>query len=269
MMLKKPATALIAFSALLVNAMPVAATTISVSSNGANSTNIANVSVAKTIDISQTNTASVNNNVTAAANTGDNTANKNTGGDIKITTGDAGATVSGSTSANSNKMSLACCTDPGANVSVSNNGTDSKNKVTLKFANTSAVETNNNLDINNNFNITTNTGGNKADKNTGGDVIIKTGDANALVKINNKGNENVLLIGMLTSQTPTPTPTPNPIPNTPGLPKAPAVLGVTKLPMTGFDYPVKLILLASLSLVGLGIALNKKASSVKQSLDVA
>lgn len=266
MLAKKIPTALVSLSVLLLNAAPVGAMSIEVSGNGADSDTSANVSVSQTVNILQTNTADIDNDVSASANTGYNDANDNTGGDVSIETGDATTKVEASNKLNSNTVSLGCCPDFSANVKVSGNGSDSRNTVNLSLDNTLSIEDRKFLEIDNNFSVWSNTGKNNASGNTGGDVRIKTGDANALVVIDNKGNENVIIIGALNDN---PKPTPTPTPGVNPLPTVPSVLGVSQLPTTGFDLPIKLILLASAGMVSLGIALNKKASSLKSSFKVA
>jgi hypothetical protein len=265
MVAKKVSTALVTLSALLINVAPAAAMSIQVTGNGADSSTTANVSVTQTVSILQTNNADIDNDVTAKANSGYNEANDNTGGDVSIETGDATTKVSTATSANSNTQKLGCCPTLDAVVKVSGNGADSRNNVNLSLTNEYSVEESNNLDIDNDIFVFSNTGGNEANGNTGGDVRIKTGDANALVVIDNKGNENVIVIGALND----PAPKPNPTPGVNPLPTTPSVLGATKLPMTGFDLPVKMILAASAGLIGLGVVLNKKASSLKTTFKVA
>ncbi len=265
MIARKIPTALVTLSVLLANAAPVGAMTIEVSGNGADSNTTTNVSVSQTVSILQSNTANIDNNVSAEANSGGNRANDNTGGDVSIETGDATTKVSASNKANSNTLELGCCNILGAAVKVSGNGADSRNEVNLSLSNEYSVEDRNNLDIDNDIFVFANTGDNEANGNTGGDVRIKTGDANALVAIDNQGNENVIIIGALND----PKTSPNPAPGVNPLPTMPSVLGVSKLPMTGFDLPVKLILLVSSSLIGLGVVLNKKATSLKSTFKVA
>lgn len=249
--------ALTTVAALAVSAGPVLAVSVEVSGNGTDSSNTIDVTVTRTVVIQSTNTAKVSNDVSVGANTGDNQANENTGGDVSISTGDASAGAKVSNALNSNKLSLACCPGGDKSVKVSNNGADTNNKVTLNVNNTTGITTENNLDINNDFDVWANTGGNEANENTGGNVVIKTGDANALVTVDNKGNENVIVIGgLMPSPNPTPGPNPNPVP---GLPTPGSVLGVSKLPNTGFDYPFALIIGASLGLIGLGVALRLSA----------
>jgi len=268
MVAKKFSTALAALSALLVSATPVAAMSIEISGNGVDSSNTTNVSVNQSVNILQTNNADIQNKVDVDANTGKNSASENTGGDVAISTGDASATVVGKTEVNSSRLSLGCCGVADASVSISGNGTDSRNKVYLTLNNNLRIADEKNLNLNNNFDVDVNTGKNKADKNTGSAARITTGDANALVLIDNKGNENVIIIGAL-NENPRPNPNPNPNPGVNPLPTSPAVLGISKLPMTGFDLPVKLILALSLGMIGVGVVLNKKASNLKSNFKTA
>ena len=266
MLARRIPTALVTLSVLLLNAAPVGALTIEVSGNGADSSTSTDVSVSQTVAITQTSNAVIDNSVSAEANSGGNSANDNTGGDVSIDTGDAVAQVSTSNKVNSSSLELGCCNAQTADVKVSGNGADSRNNVNLVFSNEYSLSENNNMDIDNDIFVFVNTGDNEADGNTGGDVRIKTGDANALVVIDNKGNENVIVIGALNS---TPEPNPTPAPGVSPLPSMPAVLGVTNLPLTGFDLPIKLILLASAGMVSLGVLLNKKATSLKSTFKVA
>lgn len=63
--------------------------TVANSGNGANSTNTANVSQTSNTNVNQSNAADIVNDVHLTANTGENNANLNTGGDSSIVTGDA------------------------------------------------------------------------------------------------------------------------------------------------------------------------------------
>src|SRR3989338_3997974 len=98
---RKLATA-IATGALLLNAfapLAFASTTIQISGNGVGSNNYANVTQTSTTTVKQSNNASVTNNVDAYADTGDNSAKWNTGGDVTVNTGNATVNTSVSTQA--------------------------------------------------------------------------------------------------------------------------------------------------------------------------
>jgi len=171
-------------------------TTVTVSGNGADSNNDANVTVNTSKSIYQTNTANIQNNVNISSNTGDNTANKNTGGDVSIETGDANVSSSVSNSANSNVANVSCGGCPGdLNVSISGNGADSKNDAKVKVTDNTLLLQTNNATVKNNVDVDTNTGGNTANKNTDADVEISTGDSSVEVDVTNKVNQNVASLG--------------------------------------------------------------------------
>jgi hypothetical protein len=70
-------------------ATPAFATTIEISGNGAGADSNVAVQNTNTTTVSQNNTANVTNTVKTNADTGDNKANYNTGGNVGIQTGDA------------------------------------------------------------------------------------------------------------------------------------------------------------------------------------
>lgn len=71
------------------------------------------------------------------------------------------------------------------------NGALSDNRVSYNASNTTSVNQTNNTDINNNVTVSNNTGHNTASGNTGGNVSIQTGDANANVSISNMAGVNI------------------------------------------------------------------------------
>ncbi len=191
-------TTAVSTAALLTGSVASVAfgTTVTVTGNGADSNNTANVNVTTSKTIYQTNTADIQNNVTINANSGDNSANKNTGGDVSIDTGDANVSSSVSNSANSNAASLSCGGCAGdTDVKISGNGADSDNDANVTVKNSTRVIQANDADVRNNVKVDANTGDNKANKNTGGDVSIETGDADVTVDVTNAVNQNVAKIG--------------------------------------------------------------------------
>lgn len=80
-------------------------------------------------------------------------------------------------------------------VTVEGNGNNSDNNVVVN--NTSKLNLNqtNNLVVTFAVNSTANTGGNKANGNTGGDVSIDTGNANSTVNLSVTGGNNVANLG--------------------------------------------------------------------------
>lgn len=171
-------------------------TTVTVTGNGADSNNTANVDVSNSTTVTQSNNADIQNNVSISTNSGNNTASKNTGGDTSITTGDANVSSSVSNSANSNVAAVGCGTCAGnTDVKIAGNGADSRNDVDLGLSNTTVVTQVNTADVTNKVNIDAKTGKNTAKDNTGGDVSITTGDANVTAGVTTDVNQNAAQIG--------------------------------------------------------------------------
>ncbi|MDO8336143.1 MAG: hypothetical protein Q7T74_05195, partial [Candidatus Saccharibacteria bacterium] len=187
----KIATA-VSSAALIVSsfATPLLATTVEVTGNGADSDSTANVTQTTTTTVTQTNDANISNNVSVSANTGSNEAEKNTGGDVSIQTGDSSANVEVANSANSNTAEVSGCCASGLNVKIAGNGADSDNDANVTTNNNVVVDQDNTAKINNKIYVDQSTGNNEAEKNTGGDVAIETGDADATVAVSNLANSN-------------------------------------------------------------------------------
>jgi hypothetical protein len=75
-------------------------------------------------------------------------------------------------------------------LTVSGNGSDSVNNVSVSAPQTNTVVQDNNAQITNNVNSTAQTGGNTAINNTGGSTNIGTGNASSTVNISNTANVN-------------------------------------------------------------------------------
>ncbi|MDO8498392.1 MAG: hypothetical protein Q7S44_01255 [bacterium] len=198
---KRAVTSAFATASLLFYAFATSAfaqtTTLDISGNGSDSDNTLNVTTSQTTTVVQENNADITNDVYAKANTGGNDANDNTGGDVTVDTGDATTNVDISNQANANVADLQNCgTCVGdTSVTISGNGSDSDNDVDLDLNHETELFQNNNADINNDVYAKANTGKNEAEDDTGGDVTIRTGDADTTVDITNKANANVASIG--------------------------------------------------------------------------
>lgn len=200
--------------------------------NGTGSTNIATLDQAFTNDTFQTNNAEIINNLNLEAQTGDNQAGKNTGGNTTIETGDANIETQVLNIVNSN-ISLGnwwlvlvneagewigrlvgspedsnfagsegtqFSVDANGDVTAQNigNGSDSQNTIsTTQSANNNTIQ-NNIAKILNNINLISNTGGNSTSSNTGGNTAVKTGDANVIANLVNFVNNNIVGSGKLT-----------------------------------------------------------------------
>jgi len=167
-------------------------TDIEISGNGADSNNDVDVDRKNNVWLDQINEANVDNDVDVDSDTGNNDAEDNTGGDVTIMTGDADTTVRLSTVANANIARVGSASANGGSLSarILGNGADSDNDIDLDFDDEVDVEQWNTADVNNEVDVDSDTGDNDAEDNTGGDVIIDTGDADTLVTVDNMVNFN-------------------------------------------------------------------------------
>jgi hypothetical protein len=257
--------ALSATTALLSIAPVTLASSVEVSGNGADSESTANVEIVRSVNILQRNNADVDNNVDASANTGGNEANDNTGGDVSIDTGNAKTTLAISTLANSNKQSSSCCNDDlSISAKISGNGSDSRNEINLNLTKEFNLTEDNNLDIDNRLELSADTGNNKAEGNTDGNVEINTGNALIELVLTNKGNSNEAVCECDEDED-----KPGKDKEVPGpgvakvIPAAAAPAGQT-LPVTGFDF--QWILAGSALVTSAGVALKKGSRKLEELL---
>jgi len=195
--LRKKVFAAISAGAMLFSVVSPAAaqTTLQVTGNGSDSTSAINLSQAATTNVVQHNDADIHNNVDASANSGSNDANRNTGGNVTVDTGNAKTDVAVSNQVNSNSANVACCAAQDTAVLISGNGANSTNDANLSQASTTAVYQDNKADIKNDVDAKSNTGKNDANRNTGGDVQVTTGNATTLVDVSNTANANRAQVG--------------------------------------------------------------------------
>ena len=76
-------------------------------------------------------------------------------------------------------------------ITISGNGSDTNNDVTLTRSQSTTVTQYNDTTIDNDVDVDQDTGGNDADDNTGGDVEINTGDADSDITVDNQAGRNV------------------------------------------------------------------------------
>lgn len=206
-MSKRLVSAIAAVAMLLNSAAPALATTLEISGNG-DSNNEINVDVDQETNVVQDNTANISNDVDVTANTGGNTASRNTGGDVLVDTGNSEADVTISNTANSNVADVECCESGDVDVLISGNGDGSTNKVDLDVnqyegkgedpGSGTHIYQDNYAKVKNDVDVTANTGDNRASSNTGGDVLVFTGNAKIAdegVKIVNSVNSNSARVG--------------------------------------------------------------------------
>jgi hypothetical protein len=192
-------TTAFATGAVLLNALaPIsfASTTLTISGNGTGSDNTANVSANNTTTLIQTNNTDITNDVNVDANTGNNRASDNTGGNVDVTTGHAITDVAVSNTAGSNAATIDNCNcENDADVLISGNGSHSDSDVTLDRNNTTTLFQTNNTDVRNRVDVDANTGYNRTNDNTGGDVSVLTGRADTTVTLGTTANANFARIG--------------------------------------------------------------------------
>jgi len=177
--------------------------------NGVESDNNATVNLSNSQSATQLNDASVLNWVGVTSNTGYNTANSNTGGEVLVDTGDSAIAVGLSTNANSNAALLnncGCVELGGTTVLNKGNGDSSYSDSVVNKNNQSAVAQLNASEIANVGYFLSDTGYNEADRNTGSvygwsDPSISTGVAGTAVSASSTANQNVLNSGVVAMPT--------------------------------------------------------------------
>ena len=183
--------------------------------NGADSTNDIASSTIQNSNTNQVNIADVNNSLELESVTGDNSASKNVG-DATIKTGDANVTGTIMNSVNTNIEGVAvaefniiedqvgdyvldfasgciygCGLAGDATLENSGNGADSNNAIDSSTEVTDNTFQSNDADVYNGMTLVADSGNNVADKNTGGDTIIDTGDANVTANVLTYANNNI------------------------------------------------------------------------------
>jgi len=168
-------------------------TNVTVSGNGTHSDNDVNLSNGGNTRLTQNNTANVRNNVDVDANSGNNNINDNTGGNIRVRTGDINTDVNLSTTANANSARIGGANGGnGGTVSalILGNGSYSDNDVNLDLGGDTTVKQNNRANVRNDVDVDADSGYNDINDNTGGDIALLTGDVDATVVVDNMVNFN-------------------------------------------------------------------------------
>ena len=187
-------TALAPFLGLVTR---VYAEEIVISENGSGSQSQVHTEQTNTVDVNQSNDADVNNNVDVTADTGNNQTNDNTASDTSITTGNASVETGISNNVNASVAANdPCCPSGGSNTgttTISGNGKNSQNAVTITSSFTANAQVTNAANITNNIYGKAVTGNNKANDNNG-DVAIKTGNIKVTEQIINNANASYVQI---------------------------------------------------------------------------
>jgi len=190
----KTAALVTSFAMMAYTVMPVFAAVEGQATNdttGANSDNVSTISVQQSSTLVQNNNANIDNKVQLQLNTGNNTANKNTG-DGSVKTGSVAFGTALSNKVNSNVASLDACGGCDMDIQTSNTktGADSWNETEVELVKTNDVFQTNKADVDNTVKADVNTGGNKANKNTTSGSVL-TGDVEGTVLVDNVLNRNL------------------------------------------------------------------------------
>lgn len=179
---------------------PVFAESISITGNGSDSVNNANVTISQTTQVSQSNSANINNNVNSSSTTGDNSVSHNTGGNASVDTGNAKTQVSVANTANSNVANVDSCNcgTGNADVKVSGNGDGSVNVANTDLSSQVQLTQTNAANIDNHVKADSSSGKNDANHNTGGSVSVSTGNATTAVDLMTNANQNLAQVGSST-----------------------------------------------------------------------
>ena len=168
-------------------------TEVKIAGNGFDSNNTVNLDVDNKVKVDQDNDADFHNYIKDIdAETGNNDANKNNGGDVTIETGDASVTVAVSNWANANSARVGSGDGDGSSLSLKilDNAADSDNDIVVDVYSKTKVYQDNYADFYNKVDADADTGDNDANKNNGGNVSIDTGDAEVDVTVDNLANFN-------------------------------------------------------------------------------
>lgn len=164
---------------------------VEISGNGEGSDNDADLTLGTSTGLYQINNADIRNTVNADSSSGNNDAGRNTGGDVTITTGNAETAVLVENTANSNFATLGDGEGAGSvSLRILENGSGSTNDIDLALGHSLELIQDNDASIRNNVDADSETGENDANRNTGGEVMVDTGNASTGVGIDNMANFN-------------------------------------------------------------------------------
>ncbi len=165
----------------------VAEIQIEISGNGADTQNTINVENKQSTIVTQENTANVSNDVNQEAHSGGNLISDSTGGNTTIATGEVTENAIVVNQINSSEVAAICCNENQINITVAGNGSNSVNTVKTQVAGNTTINVNQVVQVNNDINLTANTGENAIADVTNSKAVIDTGN------IKTKGNlTNVL-----------------------------------------------------------------------------
>lgn len=164
---------------------------IDIYGNGAESNTAIQAGFTKNSIVNQNNSGSISNSTVIDANTGNNTASKNTNGGVNITTGPISGNSATTNQYGSNYAAFGSSAWDVA-INVSGNGAHSNVSLDLAFEQNNSIDQSNQYNITNEENITLNTGGNDCENNTDGECSITTGGISFGTEITNEGGTNTV-----------------------------------------------------------------------------
>lgn len=163
--------------------------------NAADSDNDIDLDFDNDVDFDQENDADFDNDVDVDQDTGDNDAEDNNGGEVKVETGAAKAVIMLDNLANFNWANTECdCLFEDLLAKISKNAADSENTIEAEFDDELDVDQDNDSDFDNDVDVDSETGDNDVDGNNAGgdeDPSVKTGKTEVGVDASNSGNANV------------------------------------------------------------------------------
>ncbi len=166
-----------------------------ISGNGNNSDNTISTTETCITAVGQLNVTLAGTLAVADSSTGGNTANNNTGGDVKIDSGDATSTIKVNVTSGDNIATLPnCCCGPTTTPTqeISGNGNNTTNNITTDTTKIVVAGQANLTGALTGAFADSKTGKNTAIGNTGGKTTITSGAARSKIKVRVKGGSNTL-----------------------------------------------------------------------------
>lgn len=177
--------------------------TVGIHNNGAISNNDAVSTYVRATEIFQENDADVDHDVDVELDTGDLSADFNTGtagnGDsVVIMTGNAGSELNMSTLLNANQSAVVVGDESNGmgGSAITNNGADSDNSITFLRAYSTLFNQANAADVDTDVDVDLETGESSADFNTNSEVGIDSGNATSLLNIDTMANFNSAFLNL-------------------------------------------------------------------------
>lgn len=167
-------------------------TDVEIRGNGSFSENEIEVERESSIEVEQENETDISNNVSISANTGGNSASGNTGGDVRVRSGNSSTSVliTNKSGCNSATIDNSCLCEEDLTVSVGSNGSFSENEAEVEETHELEVEQKNEAEFENNVEVSQYTGGNRANFNTRGLSRIRSGHSDIFADLWNKSGHN-------------------------------------------------------------------------------